>query len=696
MAIRFRVQSVRIEGFKGFTIPKEIDFRGRHVFLLGMNGNGKSSIIEAIRWGLFGSTRRPNEIVKNRDYSGRCRVDISLNDEGKQWNFRRTLNLGTTGGSDAVLTDDHGREQPIQDVMPQLDSVDAAGEGMHIIFAPQATPLRRQPENLDAFERTVFNHLGLSHPRALLDQLETVRSDQEWVEKSLGERITDARYKVDSELQGLERQRGAILGSPPWDSTRSPSVAESENKARELITEITGEEPDESLSGLSLDALIDAAEEVLTGRHARDLEEIDAEATAVDTRKKSLGTILKIQEEIGTQKSAKQQVQEQLSTILQKESLDELRKRVDETRATANVMSLRRQLVELAITLLNREEAKSVSCPVCEANHSRHRLETILQGTLDEVSNPMILDLGPLEAQLQQTEKLDRELRRLTEEIGAMELNASAARNKLDPADGKELPDELTGYDLATAMEFLNNREASINAQIGDQDDWFKGKRTQLSKLKEEERFHQLNRRLTDLKRSKNRFGRVEAAYQDFVAFGESVRTITQAIGTCLNERLEADLPGVSENLSQAFAALTKHPRYDRLTIAKDMLPRLQIRVASSHDPSGSEHPTDVLNGQSESALALVPYFAFSQVDDAPTEVYLVLLDDPTRAFDEEHIKILVERLAELGRNVQLVIASQETDRFRRLLPEKFQPESYIIVEPTNWSYQDGPALVTE
>lgn len=150
----------------------------------------------------------------------------------------------------------------------------------------------------------------------------------------------------------------------------------------------------------------------------------------------------------------------------------------------------------------------------------------------------------------------------------------------------------------------------------------------------------------------------------------------------------------LSEKLSEVFVGLTQHPWWDRLTIARDTLPKLELKVASSQDSSHGEHPTGVLNGQSESALALVPYFTFSQADDAPTEVYLVMLDDPTRAFDESHTAILVERLADLGSNVQLMVASHDTARFRELLPEHFDSGSYITVEPTNWTYNDGPELV--
>ena len=149
----------------------------------------------------------------------------------------------------------------------------------------------------------------------------------------------------------------------------------------------------------------------------------------------------------------------------------------------------------------------------------------------------------------------------------------------------------------------------------------------------------------------------------------------------------------MSDTLSKAFSALTQHPWYDRLIVPESALPKLQLRVASSQDRTGREDPTGVLNGQAESALNLVPYFAFSQSDDTPTEVYLVMLDDPTRAQDTAHIRILVERLQELGRNVQLIIASQETERLQKMIPDVFDENSYVIIEPTGWSRDNGPDL---
>ena len=679
----FRIQNVAIEGFKGFTTRQEIALNGCHAFLLGQNGNGKSSIVEAIRWGLFGSTRRPNEIVANRDYSDRCRVDITLMREGTIWHLRRTLIRGSSGGSDAELTDDHGEEHPIRNIMPQLDSTDA-GEGMHIIFASQSTPLRRQPEDLTPFERTVFSHLGLAHPRALLDRLDDFLKTRELEEKELGDKLTEARQNIDRNISQLDSQRSALVGSPPWGSGPVPSIAESENKARSIIEEITGNPPDESLSGLSLDALIDKAEDALENRQSQDLDELEEKAEEIVKRREHLEAFRDIQAKIETQQSTVRDKQSELDDTLGGMTLDELQNSVNETRAAADAEDLMRRIVKDASELLHRDEEDSVSCPVCKVPHSRQDLEVVLQQTNNKLSDATTSTLEQLESQLERAEKLEREVQSLESDLDGLEQEANTIRTSIDPDEAKELPEMI---------KRCLDHEDSIKEQLDGHEDRLNEIERRLSNLREEARFHDIQKKLTSIKQSKNRFERVEEAYSDLVAFGESVRSIRQAVEICLKERLENDITRVSESLSKVFVSLTHHPWYDRLTIVKDKLPKLELQVASSRDSSNREHPTSVLNGQAESALALVPHFAFSQADDTPTEVYLVLLDDPTRAFDEERTKILVEQLAKLGRKVQLVVASQETIRFRELLPKNFQSDSYVIVEPNGWTYSDGPQL---
>ena len=695
MVAGFRIRTVAIEGFKGFTTRKEIELKQRHVFLLGKNGAGKSSIVEAIRWGLFGSTRRPNEIVANRSHGGRCCVEIALTRDGKQWDLRRTLNPGSTGGSDAVLTDEHGKERLLGEIMPKLGSVDA-GEGAHIIFASQEPLPRSQSGKLDSFGRTIFAHLGLTYPQALLGQMKDFLVEQELTETRLGEEITNSRQEIDSQIQQFERQRGIILRSPPWDSGHALSVAETEVRARDLIGEITSKPIDESLLGVSLDALIDNAEDTLTDKRAQDQGALQEELTKIVERRRYLEEFRNIHKEIEMQQSKIQDVQSQLSTTLSGDSLERLQHSVEEELAATGDMELRRQAVQGTIRLLDRDQADSADCPVCNTSHQRHKLKSELQDTLRQLPDDTTATSTELQARLKKVHTLNQESQNLRRELSELEESGHATRAQIDAEDAEQIPDHVSTDNLNAIISRCLEQERSIEARIENRTDWFDAKEKRLSKLKEEEKFHVLQKDLARLQQSRNQFGRVERAYQDLVTFGESVREIRQVIETCFNEQLKKDIPGVSENLSRVFAALTNHTWYDRLTIAIDRLPELVLQVASSHDPAVIGHPTGVLNGQAQSALALVPYFAFSQTDDTPTEVYLVLLDDPTQAFDEEHIEMLVERLAELGRRVQLIVASQESTRFRTLLPRKFDLGSYVVAEPTSWSYHDGPRLNIE
>ena len=692
MASGFRVQTVAIEGFKGFTKQKELDLKDRHLFLLGQNGNGKSSIIEAVRWGLFGSAGRPNEVVANQNYAGDCLVLITLVREGKNWNLRRRLNRGTTGGTDAELTDEYGDEHSIREVMPQLDSVNA-GEGMHIIFAPQSSPLRRQPEDLTPFERTVFNYLGLTHPRALLSHIDDFLESQQSDEDDLSAELTKARTEIDTQISDTTRRVRSIVSSPPWGDGRAPSVTESQNKARALIEEITGSPPDQSLHGVSLYALIESAQTALEEKRVQDQSGLEKEATEVATRKKHVENLRDIRKSIEDNQSNTQSIQSQLDAALSEETLDEVKESVAVARREADAEVLKRKMMEDALQLLNLDQTESISCPICESQHNRQDLELAIQNATHQQDDGVASKLTALESRLQKSQSLEQSVRETKDKLVSSRKRADQANALLDTKDREYL--EQTG-DIEALIEMLSDQESSIREQIDDREGWFDTKRAQLGKLREEDRFHQIQNTLRDLQARKNRFNEVQAAYDNFVSFGESVRKIQQVISNCLNERLAEEIPVVSDNLSRVFAALTRHPWYDRLVISEDTLPKLELRVASSQDSFGRENPTGVLNGQAESALDLVPYFAFSQSDDTPTEVYLVMLDDPTRAFDDEHIDILVERLADLGRHVQLIVASQETARFHALLPEKFEPGSYVIIEPTGWTHDAGPELKIE
>ena len=691
----FRIRNLAIEGFKGFTTRQHIDFEGRHTFLLGSNGMGKSSVVEAIRWGLFGSIGRPNEVVANRGYDGHCRVTLSLQRDGRNWELRRTLIRGASGGSDARLFDDQGQEQTLGNILPQLDSADA-GEGTYVVFSSQATQLARQPHDLSPFERTVLHYLGLTHPRALLTQFGDFLEEFQLVEQNLAGDLEELRNDIRSHMDDLEQRRSSISSSPPWEGNSVPSLTQTESKIKDLIAVISGNSGDNSLSGLSLDGLLEQAD--LAQNNATTAEKLREENQALLDAMAILSAVRENFYQVDLSQTILRDLSGHLDQVLPGSPSDSMDSRLLKLRSDMERSKLLGQIVENALELVQRESDETMDCPICHSTHDRDSLESTLSAArLAQHAEPpsgdttQRLALGEIEDLLQNREETEARLQNLQRERSDLAGKLAAFANQ-----GLTAPPDFTISDLDKLTDHCNSRRNAIAQQIESKDEWLRGVRSTLSNLRREAEFHQIQRRLKDLRESENRFEHTDRAFRELVQFGESTKIIKAGIEECFKASLQEGLPELSDSLSNVFHALTRHSWYDRLEFNSEELPKLELRVASSKDSSGETHPTGVLNGQAESALALVPYFAFSHESEAPTEVHLVLLDDPTRAFDDDHIDILIERLADIGKYVQLVIASQETERFRRLLPKHFSSSEYAVIEPSGWSYNDGPKLAID
>ena len=691
----FRIRNLAIEGFKGFTTRQHIDFEGRHTFLLGSNGMGKSSVVEAIRWGLFGSIGRPNEVVANRGYDGQCRVTLSLQRDGRNWELRRTLIRGASGGSDARLFDDQGKEQTLGNILPQLDSADA-GEGTYIVFSSQATQLARQPHDLSPFERTVLHYLGLTHPRALLTQFGDFLEEFQLIEQNLAGDLEDLRNNIRSQVDDLEQRRSSISSSPPWAGNNVPSLTQTESKIKELIADISGNSGGDSLSGLSLDGLLEQADLALN--NATTAEDLREENQTLLDAMAILSALRENLYQVNVSQATLKDLSERLDQVLPGSPTEDIDSRLVRLRSDTERSKLLGQIIEDALELVQRASDTTIDCPICHSTHDRDSLESTLAAAKlaqdaespsgEETQRPA---LGEIEGLLRNRDETEAKLHNLQRERSDL-----AGKFAAFGSHGLIAPPHFTIEDLDKLTNQCNSRRNAIGQQIDSKDEWVRGIRVTLSNLRREAEFHQLQRKLKDLKESENRFERADRAFRDLVQFGESVKIIKSGIEECFTASLREGLPGLSDTLSNVFHALTRHSWYDRLEFNNEKLPNLELRVGSSKDASGETHPTGVLNGQAESALELVPYFAFSHESEAPTEVHLVLLDDPTRAFDDDHIDILVERLADISNYVQLVVASQETERFRKLLPKYFSSSEYAVIEPSGWSYNDGPQLVID
>lgn len=95
-----RPVTLELEGFLSYKAPTTISFEGlAAVAILGENGAGKTSIVEAMAWALFGKGRgrRPDDFVSLN--ATRCRVSFTFEMSGGEYRVERQRELGKAAKS---------------------------------------------------------------------------------------------------------------------------------------------------------------------------------------------------------------------------------------------------------------------------------------------------------------------------------------------------------------------------------------------------------------------------------------------------------------------------------------------------------------------------------------------------------------------------------------------------------------------
>jgi exonuclease SbcC len=100
-----RPLSVELSGFRSFREPTRIDLSEvTAAALVGENGAGKTSIVEAIGWAFYGTGRQgksPDEYVSTG--AGECRVVVEFELAGQRYRVERQRSMAGGGKSSLHL-----------------------------------------------------------------------------------------------------------------------------------------------------------------------------------------------------------------------------------------------------------------------------------------------------------------------------------------------------------------------------------------------------------------------------------------------------------------------------------------------------------------------------------------------------------------------------------------------------------------
>lgn len=690
---RYRLSKLSLTNFRGFTTRQRIDVAGRHLFIFGPNAYGKSSIVEAIRWCLFGSAPGQQDIeVRNTFFPSEV-SEVVLELTGGL-NLQRQLRPGQPR-SRQTISDSRGGSLREREVFPQLTRLGQPA-GTQVIFAAQQAAGRRQTDIAD-FGKVLHFHLGVEDVPDLLGKLGRLKEERRNEQEGIARQLDEFCQKVGNDLARLEEKKEEILLNPPWGSGPVPTRTETARRIGEFYREVARLAAQDASSDLSPREMLQRASDLNEDLSARRNENLGTQLEELERKKEEAEQIqASIEQEEQRLSSLRSDLAEQqlrLSKSLRSDDVDGLRK---ELAALENAESERARRVE--IVRLSRdfvERFNTASCPACGQpwNHTEMAGAEVADDAQD--GTPSLAEVRRRIADIEGAQAL---VSTLSKEISDHEAQLSDLKAKRTSSHGDLTMQADT--DVPALVRILGNHIAAIKAQIGDSTAEHERRAKGIKGLEAEERFHAYQERVTELERILST-GVADArnALADYDALLKSVDDVARLLLQALDGTIGKSIAGLSESLSTVFRQLTNHPSFDGVTVqkgepdAEKLEPgRLELRVSTSRRPDET-FPTNVLNGQAAKALQLVPYFVFSDFWKDIMELDLLLVDDPSESFDTSHIEHLMNVLKNVASHTQLVLASHEENRVRPLMERLFASDERCIVRVTDFDPLKGPSL---
>lgn len=726
MSDKVKLVSLTVVGFRGFVGEQTIEFDRSPVFLLGDNGTGKSSVLGAIEWCLFG------DVAKIPQHRSNDQEDIQ---NPKSERLDGTLLLISDDEEYRVTR----HRVPGKSTMTELSIASPSGEELRGEEAEQGIfQLLRLTQ--ESFTRSVYLHqesirdlltedlksrneamdrlLGLDGPKELLEAMsDGIRT---WKKESTRQQnaYSEIKQRVEGRIQEVQaritQSKGAVAekGLDPEnveigvgrslvsDAWKVANILLKEAGQPEVDTPIIQDHKELGGSSDLINALI---------RTVRNAFPETKQISSLVTRRTEA-------EEHKTLYSGRltrwQQAEKDLDTFLDtKGNREKLRARI--AKSKTNIEKLTNERRELNARLLVIKDAisyiqdmGSIVCPICgneiadgadRAKHLRQEMKGLGREELEKLDKKLdsekqrqltaeedLSDLERLEDEEAKThKKVDEKVVEISEFLGKpIEPNADPIP-KISAEIGK-----LT-KEIRNLREPLSAREARLTEieQIRSQVE------AAAKLLEERDRLENLAgiEKSKEMRALKKSVGSIEERI--FVA-----DEIVKGIGRQQESMAKEILSACQSTIQDYYQKLCDHPHYDNLRIdvsSKELKSgfrnEYEINVFNTKEKSNVSAAPKLSTGQLNS-VALSVFLAMSMEDAYTHNLDLVLIDDPSQNLDGPHMLALRDVLGEVAKKTNLVVASHDPE-FRAIIEDSFSAKQARIYQFGSYDPNSGPVM---
>jgi DNA repair exonuclease SbcCD ATPase subunit len=725
----FTLKSLRVRGFRGFldTDAGNFDLRRPITILFGQNGRAKSSTLNAIEWGLFGTEcsgqktkirERIDWPIANRHANrGEVVVELEMGSPDEVYLVRRELRPRP------------GRKTPEESLEVELpDSECLTGSKAELFldrlhrstFRDFATTVYQHQEAIRAIitveprdrNDAIDRLLGLADYRNLLSALQAVKAkswQKDFLDKWVGfERNVETALNTHENIVEERRNEATTQAGVPKNKLNAKTALTIAGGIQQALDQFATEAglevaplqvPQEWTGLKTFCVAVQTAINNLRGQ----MPAVKEQGELVERRGKLIGLKSDLETAKGKQAEIGKGIREldkehggQNSVI---EQLAKLTEDIKHERARLRETNARAALITEAINFLTTEEEKdrlSDLCPVCG-----HKAPGLLE-TLHQQWE------GKLQAQ---TEKSEKTIKSLQTAETCLQIAADKYKNWNDKQKGvvEELERcfqqiknlftrNITAEDDPLAL--LNGEADKIKGRLERLEEAIKEKQRKLDQIELERGKVRIIDDILHLEEKKRIIEQIQqsAEYKELeelrdraAELVDDLEAIREAIGAVANEEARDKLAAAQTSIDRYFRELTHHPAISAIKLKVDTATRTQGNDYAIKDQDGNDL-TPILSQGDLNALALAFFLGLAASAKDSGTFGFILMDDPSQSLDSEHKKRLVQVLNEVADQKQLMISTMDRELRDYLVEGLTKMKTEYVFEA--WTPEQGPTII--
>jgi DNA repair exonuclease SbcCD ATPase subunit len=690
-----KLKRLEIAGFRGFAGRHELDLDADAVIVVGANGQGKTSLFDAVLWGLTGELPRvgAENVISLYSQTGGTRVEVELAGEGETVLATRSLGEGQDGlrlsRGDEVFEGLAADATLLEFLWPEASQ---SKESISALTAATTRSVYLQQDLVREFIegeshqdrfRAISQLVGAGTVSELTIALDKAKTAWSGATNSLAERLRQCKIQLqasEARLEELSAPSGSIdeelvhnwalwwQVASEFDALEgeipSPESVEAPRALDSAMRQIAAFRASLSRRILALEELVDRLGAV-PDEEPVDLEQLREEVTEAAEEDAEVRRVLSVLEAEAVERRRRQIVQVE---------------QVEEARA----------LAEIALRHLEGP------CPVCGQAHDPALTRVRLEGLISASSQP-----GESEAQIPIAELAERLSQAEAKRIEVAEkLNEAEVQQRERALAEADLQHQLTEFDVQPGagakrgLEELAERSRAESAALDAQLE--SGERLALELARAGERA--LRRELEEsVESSRAQVAELESEVDSKMRTRKVAGHALEELRETAAEVVSIQLQQIKPILRRIYRTIDPHPSLRTIDLTPDFSGRRGELMATLTDSFGAkrvEQPASVLSSSQMNALAVSIFLSLNLgLPRLPLET--VMLDDPLQSLDDVNLLGLIDLLRRARESRQLIVSTHDR-RFAHLLVRKLRPvgagRRTRVIELDGWS-RSGPAV---